>query len=49
MRTCLLAALTAASYLTVLAAAARASGRGKIVDQYIKAAGGSKALAKTQT
>jgi hypothetical protein len=42
-------ALTAACCITVLAATVRAQDAQKIVDQYIKAAGGSKALSKTAT
>jgi hypothetical protein len=42
-------ALTAAFCLTVLAASAPAQDPQKIVDQYIKAAGGSKALSKSRT
>jgi hypothetical protein len=42
-------ALTAAFSLTVLAASAHAQDAQKIVDQYIKAAGGSKALSQAKT
>jgi hypothetical protein len=48
MRTCLLAAPVLLT-LTALAVPARAQDASKIVDQYIKAEGGSKALAKMQT
>ena len=48
MRTCLVAAPVLLT-LTALAVPARAQDAGKIVDQYIKAEGGSKALAKMQT
>src|ERR1700737_5143611 len=41
--------LTAAFCLTVFGASARAQDPQKIVDQYIKAAGGSKALSKART
>jgi len=41
--------LISAALLTALAVNARAQDAQKIVDQYIKAAGGSKALSKTQT